>query len=109
MRVRRTGIFVLPSGTGFHWLRHDLENFKKRLKAQEGIILSDDQVAALERKKQDDEAGGEIERIHPGYLGSQDTFYVGNLKGVDHIYQHTFVYTCSKLYATKTPITTADF
>jgi hypothetical protein len=65
-----------------------LENFKKRLKAleakvaQEGIILTDAQVAALEKKKNDDEACGEIETMHPGYLGSQDTFYVGNLKGV---------------------------
>ena len=36
-------------------------------------------LAALERKKQDDEACGEIETAHPGYLGSQDTFYVGTL------------------------------
>ncbi len=50
---------------------------------------------------------------HPGYLGSQDTFYVGNLKGVGRIYQQTFVDTYSKvafckLYTTKTPITAAD-
>ena len=43
---------------------HDLENFKKRLKALElkvandGIILSDAQVAAPEKKKHDDEACG---------------------------------------------------
>ncbi|TBR37354.1 transposase, partial [Marinomonas agarivorans] len=96
-----------------------LENFKKRLKALEekvandGIILTDEQVAALEKKKSDDEACGEIETAHPGYLGSQDTFYVGNLKGVGRIYQQTFVDTYSKvafakLYTTKTPITAAD-
>jgi len=56
---------------------------------------------------------GEIETAHPGYLGSQDTFYVGNLKGVGRIYQQTFVDTYSKiafakLYVTKTPITAAD-
>ncbi|EKB1965889.1 helix-turn-helix domain-containing protein [Vibrio parahaemolyticus] len=55
----------------------------------------------------------EIETAHPGYLGSQDTFYVGNLKGVGRIYQQTFVDTYSKvafakLYTTKTPITAAD-
>lgn len=60
-----------------------------------------------------DEACGEIETAHPGYLGSQDTFYVGNLKGVGRIYQQTFVDTYSKvahckLYVTKTPITAAD-
>lgn len=54
-----------------------------------------------------------METAHPGYLGSQDTFYVGNLKGVGRIYQQTFVDTyskvaCCKLYTTKTPITSAD-
>ncbi len=50
--------------------------------AREGIELNDAQIAALERKAHDDEASGEIKTAHPGYLGSQDTFYVGNLKGV---------------------------
>ncbi|GHY21168.1 iSSod13, transposase [Vibrio cholerae] len=81
--------------------------------ARDGIELTDEQIAALERKKHDDEACGEIETAHPGYLGSQDTFYVGNLKGVGRIYQQTYVDTYSKvahckLYTTKTPITAAD-
>ncbi|QUI61486.1 IS481 family transposase [Pseudoalteromonas sp. A22] len=117
--LRKQGVFVSASGVRSVWLRHDLENFKKRLKAleakvaQEGLILTESQVTALEKKKQDDEACGEIETEHPGYLGSQDTFYVGNLKGVGRIYQQTFVDTyCkvafAKLYTTKTPITAAD-
>lgn len=117
--LRKKGIFVSGSGVRSIWLRHDLENFKKRLKAlekkvaEEGIVLTDAQIAALEKKKGDDEACGEIETAHPGYLGSQDTFYVGNLKGVGRIYQQTFVDTYSKtafakLYTTKTPITAAD-
>lgn len=117
--LRKKGIFVSGSGVRSIWVRHDLENFKKRLKALEakiqadGIALSDAQIAALEKKKNDDEACGEIETEHPGYLGSQDTFYVGNLKGVGRIYQQTFVDTYSKiafckLYTTKTPITAAD-
>lgn len=117
--LRKVGIFVSGSGVRSIWLRHKLENFKKRLQAleekvaNEGIILSDSQIAALEKKQQDDEACGEIETAHPGYLGSQDTFYVGNLKGVGRIYQQTFVDTYSKvafakLYTTKTPITSAD-
>ncbi|EGR2848789.1 transposase, partial [Vibrio cholerae] len=117
--LRKLGVFISPSGVRSIWLRNDLENFKKRLIALEkqvvenGIILTDEQVAALERKKHDDEACGEIETAHPGYLGSQDTFYVGNLKGVGRIYQQTFVDTYSKvafakLYTTKTPITAAD-
>lgn len=100
-------------------MRHALANFKDRLKAlearvaSEGIILTETQVSALEKKKFDDEACGEIETAHPGYLASQDTFYVGTLKGVGRIYQQTFVDTYSKvafakLYTTKTPITSAD-
>ncbi len=66
---------------------------------------------APEKKKHDDEIAGET--VHSGYLGSQDTFYVGTLKGVGRIYQQTFVDTYSKLaqaklYTTKTPITAAD-
>ena len=86
--LRKQGVFISGSGVRSVWLRHNLENFKKRLKALEekvardGIELTDSQIAALERKASDDEACGEIETAHPGYLGSQDTFYVGNLKGV---------------------------
>ena len=81
--------------------------------AAEGLVLTEAQVVALEKKRSDDEAGAEIETAHPGYLGSQDTFYVGTLKGVGRIYQQTFVDTYSKvaaakLYTTKTPITAAD-
>jgi len=117
--LRKQGIFVSGSGVRSIWVRHGVENFKKRLQAleakvaAEGILLTDSQIAALERKKLDDEACGEIETHHPGYLGSQDTFYVGNLKGVGRIYQQTFVDTYSKvafakLYTSKTPITSAD-
>jgi transposase InsO family protein len=117
--LRKQGIFVSGSGVRSIWVRHGVENFKKRLQAletkvaSEGILLTDSQIAALERKKLDDEACGEIETHHPGYLGSQDTFYVGNLKGVGRIYQQTFVDTYSKvafakLYTSKTPITSAD-
>jgi len=117
--LRKRGTFVSPSGVRSIWLRHDLHNFKLRLRALEaqvaetGAVLTEAQVVALERKREDDVATGEIETAHPGYLGSQDTFYVGTLKGVGRIYQQTFVDTyskvaCAKLYTTKTPITAAD-
>lgn len=117
--LRKQGVFVSGSGVRSIWLRHNLANFKQRLKALEarvakdGIILTEAQVAALERKQDDNVACGEIDTAHPGYLGSQDTFYVGTLKGVGRIYQQTFVDTYSKvafakLYTTKTPITAAD-
>ena len=85
----------------------------EKLSAEQGIVLTEAQVQALERKKHDDRACGEIETHHPGYLGSQDTFYVGTIKGVGRIYQQTFVDTYSKwaaakLYTTKAPITGAD-
>jgi transposase InsO family protein len=117
--LRKRGVFVSPSGVRSVWLRRDLESFKKRLFALEkhvaatGEVLTEAQVVALERKQDDDAAHGEIETAHPGYLGSQDTFYVGTLKGVGRVYQQTFVDTYSKwaaakLYTTKTPITSAD-
>ncbi len=101
--LRKRGVFVSPSGMRSIWLRHKLACFRDRLRAleekmsQEGMILTEAQVSALEKKKYDDEATGEIETAHPGYLGSQDTFYVGTLKGVGRIYQQTFVDTYSKV------------
>ncbi|WP_439292172.1 IS481 family transposase [Mannheimia haemolytica] len=112
-------VFVSAGGVRPIWLRHHLANFKQRLTAleklvaEQGIILSEPQIQALERKKEDEIACGEIETAHPGYLGSQDTFYVGNIKGVGRIYQQTFIDTYSKvafakLYTMKTAITAAD-
>ena len=118
--LRKRGVFISASGVRCVWLRHELASFKRRLVALErkmaeegGMVLTEAQVVALERKHDDDLASGEIETAHPGYLGSQDTFYVGTLKGVGRIYQQTFVDTYSKwsaakLYTTKTPITSAD-
>ena len=86
--LKKKGMFISPGGVRCVWLRHDMETFNKRLKAlearmaEEKFILTEAQLAALERKKEEKEAEGEIETKHPGYLGSQDTFYVGTLKGV---------------------------
>ena len=97
--LKKQGIFVSPGGVRSIWLRHDLATFKWRLKAlevkmaQENFILTDSQLAALERAKEEKEAHGEIETEHPCYLGAQDTYYVGNIKGVGHIYQQTFIDT----------------
>jgi transposase InsO family protein len=118
--LRKLGVFISAGGVRCVWLRHGLTTFRERLGALErkmaqsgGMVLTEAQVVALERKRDDDVACGEIETAHPGYLGSQDTFYVGTLKGVGRIYQQTFVDTYSKwaaakLYTTKTPITSAD-
>ena len=117
--LRKSGVFVSGGGVRSIWLRHDLETFAKRLKAlsakvaQDGLILTEDQLRALERAREEKQAHGEIETEHPGYLGCQDTYYVGNLKGVGRIYQQTFIDSyCKvvtvKLYDRKHAITAAD-
>jgi len=117
--LRKRNIVVSPAGVRSVWLRTGLQTFRLRLTAlekkvaEEGLVLTEAQVAALERKREEQLECGEIETAHPGYLGSQDTFYVGNMKGVGRIYQQTFVDTYAKvafakLYTTKTPLTAAD-
>src|SRR5690606_16121388 len=117
--LKKKGLSISPGGVRSIWLRHDLHNFKLRLKAlesisaQEGIVLTESQLSALERAKEEKKAHGEIETHHPGYLGAQDTYYVGNIKGVGHIYQQTFIDTYSKvafakLYDRKNALIAAD-
>ncbi|HHN64268.1 MAG TPA: helix-turn-helix domain-containing protein, partial [Nitrospirae bacterium] len=118
--LKKEGIILSPGGVRSIWLRHGLENRKLRLKrlekwaSEEGNILTESQVQALEEAKEEKEAIGEIESYHPGFLVGQDTFYVGWIKGVGKIYQQTAIDThCNvgfaKLYTEKTAITAADF
>ena len=58
-------------------------------------MLTEAQVVALEKAKTEKEAHGQFESEHPGYCDAQDTFYVGNLKGVGRVYQQTFIDTCT--------------
>jgi transposase InsO family protein len=117
--LRKRGISISPAGVRCVWLRNDMETFQKRLKAleaksvQEGLVLTEVQVAALERKKEEQQSMGEIETYHPGYLGAQDTYYVGYIKGVGKIYQQTFIDTytrvaAAKLYDRKNALVAAD-
>ena len=117
--LRKKGILISPGGVRSIWLRHDMETFQKRLKAlsakveQEGIILDENQVAALEKAKEEKQAHGEIETYYPGFLVAQDTYYVGYIKGGGHIYQQTVIDTYSKigfakLYDRKNALVAAD-
>lgn len=105
--LKKKGVFVSPGGVRSVWLRHDLETFQKRLKAlearvaQDHLILTEEQLQAFERAKTEKEAHGEIESLHPGYLGAQDTYYVGTLKAVGRIYQQTFIDTYTKMVFVK--------
>lgn len=117
--LRKEGMFISPGGVRSVWQRHDLETFQKRLKAleakvaQDGVVLTEFQLQALEKAKEEKEAVGEIETEHPGYLIAQDSFYVGNMKGVGHIYQQTVIDTYTKvafakLYDRKNALIAAD-
>jgi hypothetical protein len=117
--LKKSGVFISPAGVRCVWLRNDMETFVKRLKllekraAEQGLVLTEAQVVALEKAKEEKTAQGEIETHHPGYLGAQDTYYVGTIKGVGRIYQQTFIDTYTrvaqaKLYDRKNALVAAD-
>ena len=75
----KRGVFISASGVRSVWLRHGLACFAHHLKAlenkvaEEGIVLTEAQVATLEKKQHDDQACSEIDTPSglsgiPGYL-----------------------------------------
>jgi hypothetical protein len=57
--LKRRGLSISPAGVRCVWQRHDLTSMKLRLKAleakvaQDGILLTETQIAALEKAKSD--------------------------------------------------------
>ena len=116
--LKRHGLSISPAGVRCVWQRHDLTSIKHRLKAleakvaQEGILLTEAQITALEKARPTRRHMASSTARAPA-TGAQDTFYVGTLKGVGRTYQQTFIDTYAevafaKLYDRKTPITAAE-
>jgi hypothetical protein len=87
--LKKKGIFISPAGVRCVWLRHDLETMRKRLKAlevksaQEGMVLTEDQVVALERAKEEKQAYGEIETTTPDTWEPRIPIMLAPLKALD--------------------------
>lgn len=118
--LKKQGFRISDGGVRSIWLRHNLQLASLRLKrlgkwaAENSGILTESQVQALEKAREEKEAHGEIESPHPGFLLGQDTCYIGYIKGVGKIYQQTGIDIHSnvgfaKVYPEKTALTAADF
>jgi hypothetical protein len=118
MTLRKLGHSISPAGARGVWQCHDLETMKKRLKAlkakvaQYGLVLTESQLAALEKAKSEKEAHANS-RASAGLLRRSGHLLRRQHEGVGRIYQQTFIdawakVACAKLYDRKTPITAAD-
>jgi hypothetical protein len=84
--LRERGLVVSPAGVRCVWLRHDLETMKKRLNAletksaQDGLVLSEAQLVALERS---DRGGGpwRVRERASALLRRPGQFYIDILMG----------------------------
>jgi len=122
MRIRdemiMRGIVLGASTVRSIWMRNDLETRYKRMlelerrSAGKDFDLTEEQIRLLE-KHNPEFTERHIQTLYPGYLLSQDTFYVGTLKGVGRLYMQAVVDTFSsfafaRLYTAKIAITAAD-
>lgn len=76
-------------------------------------VLTESQVQALKKTKEEKEAQGGVESPHPEFLLAQDTYYMGTIKSVGWIYQQTAIDNhanvgFAKIYRDKTALTAVD-
>lgn len=85
--LRKRALSISPAGVRCVWRRHELENMKLRLKAlgakvaQEGAVLTEAQLQALEKKREDEQAHGEFGSEPPGVLRCAGHVLRGALEG----------------------------
>ena len=116
--LRLEGVSVSPSTVRNLWIKEGLESRYKRIlrleeeKNGKDIKLTEEQIRLLE-KANPCFRERRVESAYPGYLLSQDTLFVGTIKGVGRIYLQNVVdtygsYAFGKLYTSKLPETAAD-
>ena len=104
--VGHTGVYNVLRRGGLNKAKERLE-WVRKLNGE--IITSDELTRAKEKSKTN-----HIEATHPGQLVSEDTFYIGCLKGIGRIY-HQIACDCfssfgaAKIYTSKTADTACDF
>ena len=117
-QLRLEGISVCPTSVRNVWIKENMETRYKRLllleekHLEKGIKLTEQQIRMIEKANPCFKER-HVESHYPGQLLSQDTFYVGRLKGIGRIYLQAVVDTYgsfgfAKLYTSKRPETAVD-
>ena len=117
-QLRLEGVTVCASTVRNLWIKKDMETkYKRLLKLEEmaqgkDLELTEAQIRLIE-KANPSFRERHVESNYPGQLISQDTFYVGRIKGVGRIYLQAVVdtygsFAFGKLYTSKRPETAVD-